>query len=125
MAVQEEEAFVLFVGGENTPEYKAYIRVTRKLFGKYIMSHSFIEDIAKKYEIDFPGIMVFKQYDDRRNTYTGSLLDEKAILKFVKENIEMVAKKYNEEVDKWVFDHQEPGVFLFYGNEDKEVLEEF
>ncbi len=87
MAVNKEEAFTLFFGEEDSPEFRTYLRLSRKLYGKYIIAHCHEKDWAADYGISFPSITVFKQWDERKIMYTGDLSNIEEITEWVGESM--------------------------------------
>ena len=126
--INDNEVVVVFFGDKESTQYKSFETFTKSA-DDYLFGHTFNTEIREANNAQANTIVLFKQFDEKRNDYGGSF-DVEEIKHFVTINSLPTIIKFDQKAAQKIFGENKETLFLFIKDNDEKsnnvvkVLEE-
>lgn len=75
-----------FLKDKDSDEYKALNRIANQLRDDFLFGATVDAEVAKKFDVKAPGLILFKQFDEGKNVFDGKVSSDEEITTFIKTN---------------------------------------
>jgi len=117
--IESDKVVVIgFFKGSDSAEYKAFASAASKLRDDYVFGASVQSDVASKYDVKAPAVVLFKKFDEGKSVFDGNW-EVEDIEKFVRNAAtplidELGPENYSKYVETGL-----PLAYVFYGGEEE------